>query len=376
MGFLNDAGVATLWSRIRSYMTGDHVKTSAVNNATNVDQALTALNTTNNAVESGLAVVANGDTHAAIASGQYVYVKNHSSLTEGLYKTTAAVDANGSLVNKVESASNVLSQQSQQIGDLNSALSGGDVLRNVDLNDYKTAGAWVIGDVRTVTNAPATSLSGYYGTLYVRKNYGFLKQIFIGENGSAIRQSNDLGSSWGTWQAYGSRPLQSGLAIVTEGDLHTAIAKGQYVYIRKHSSLIEGLYTANDNIESNGALSGKVTAASGGLNALKSSIDTLNTTLANRLPYFQSVLGTATIKAVDITLSYNKQVVLVMSSNNYAGGLLGIVGMEVWNGSPSMTVETIDQNNNIIRLSGFNSYSGKIYMLSFDPFTATGYETN
>ena len=169
-----------------------------------------------------------------------------------------------------------ISGQATQIGNLNSALSGDTALRNVDLNDYKTTGAWVIGNIQNITNAPAISLVGYYGTLYVRKNYGFVKQIFIGTIGSAIRQSDDSGSSWHAWIAYGSAPLQSGLAIVTDGDTHAAITKGQYVYIKKHTSLAEGLYTTNENIESNGALSGKVTAASGVLNTLKSNIDALN----------------------------------------------------------------------------------------------------
>lgn len=44
-----------------------------------------------------MAILANNNTHTAIASGQYVYVRGHSTLTEGLYKATAAVAANGTL---------------------------------------------------------------------------------------------------------------------------------------------------------------------------------------------------------------------------------------------------------------------------------------
>ena len=84
----------------------------------NLSAAVNELDSTDNEIESGLAAISNGDTHAQLAAGQYVYIKNHSSIAEGLYKTTAAVDANGSLVNKVESASDVLSNQSQQIDDL------------------------------------------------------------------------------------------------------------------------------------------------------------------------------------------------------------------------------------------------------------------
>ena len=48
-------------------------------------------------VQDGLAIVANGNTHAAIASGQFVYVKNHGSLAEGLYRATAAIGTNATL---------------------------------------------------------------------------------------------------------------------------------------------------------------------------------------------------------------------------------------------------------------------------------------
>lgn len=49
------------------------------------------------AMQSGMAIICNGNTHAAIAEGQYAYVRNHSSLAEGLYKATAAVAVNATL---------------------------------------------------------------------------------------------------------------------------------------------------------------------------------------------------------------------------------------------------------------------------------------
>lgn len=45
----------------------------------------------------GLAISSNNNTHAAVASGQYVYVYNHSSLSEGLYVAKAAISANAAL---------------------------------------------------------------------------------------------------------------------------------------------------------------------------------------------------------------------------------------------------------------------------------------
>lgn len=122
MSFLNKTGLSYLWTKIKNYLTGAHVSTSVISGATDVDGALTKLQTkigtatlTTQAknlsgavneldseivnVEDGLAIVANGDTHAAIASGQYVYVKGHSTLAEGMYKATAEIATNGALSN-------------------------------------------------------------------------------------------------------------------------------------------------------------------------------------------------------------------------------------------------------------------------------------
>lgn len=71
--------------------------------------------------------------------------------------------------------------------------------------------------------------------------------------------------------------IQDGLAIVAVGDTHAAITSGQFVYVKEHNTLPEGLYTASTNIAANGALStSNLTADSkGGLNALSDQIATL-----------------------------------------------------------------------------------------------------
>jgi len=68
--------------------------------------------------------------------------------------------------------------------------------------------------------------------------------------------------------------LGGGLAIISTGNVHAAISAGDYVYVRKHGTLTEGLYTADSAISANGTLSSSnVTAVSGGgLNALNSKI--------------------------------------------------------------------------------------------------------
>ena len=69
--------------------------------------------------------------------------------------------------------------------------------------------------------------------------------------------------------------LASGLAIISNGDVHAAITAGQYVYVRGHSTLDDGLYIASSNISANGALSSSNLDAdtSGGLNSLNNKIE-------------------------------------------------------------------------------------------------------
>ena len=68
--------------------------------------------------------------------------------------------------------------------------------------------------------------------------------------------------------------LGGGMAIISVGDTHVAITSGEYVYVKGHSTLAEGLYTASSNISANGTLSSSnLTAVSkGGLNALNDQI--------------------------------------------------------------------------------------------------------
>ena len=68
--------------------------------------------------------------------------------------------------------------------------------------------------------------------------------------------------------------IQDALAIVANGNTHVAISAGQFVYVRNHSTLTEGLYVASSNIAANATLStSNLTADSaGGLNALNNNI--------------------------------------------------------------------------------------------------------
>ena len=75
--------------------------------------------------------------------------------------------------------------------------------------------------------------------------------------------------------------LQEGLAIIANGDVHPAIAAGQAVLVKNHSSLANGLYWASAAIGTNATLStSNLTAdANGGFNKLKGDIDSLSSNL-------------------------------------------------------------------------------------------------
>ena len=82
---------------------------------------LGAANNRISAVQAGLAIVCNGNTHAAIESGQFAYVKNHGTLAEGLYRnnTGSTIAANATL-----SSSNLTADSSGGLNTVYESLNG------------------------------------------------------------------------------------------------------------------------------------------------------------------------------------------------------------------------------------------------------------
>ena len=62
-----------------------------------INENMDKLDAAVNASEAGLAIMSNNNNHAAISKGQYVYVRKHGTLSEGLYKATANIATNGTL---------------------------------------------------------------------------------------------------------------------------------------------------------------------------------------------------------------------------------------------------------------------------------------
>ena len=108
---------------------------------------------------------------------------------------------------------------------------------------------------------------------------------------------------------------EDGLAIVANGNTHAAIASGQFVYVKNHGSLAEGLYVANSAIGTNAALTtSNLTAdGSGGLNALKAKIGNVgNTDLQSQVTSLNSKLSNS-VYSKRVTLNTNDSVLITAS---------------------------------------------------------------
>lgn len=76
----------------------DHALVSVLNsNSDKIDAYAGAVNAGLDGLRDGLGILADGNTHAAVTSGQFVYVKNHQTLPEGLYQASTNIAANGTL---------------------------------------------------------------------------------------------------------------------------------------------------------------------------------------------------------------------------------------------------------------------------------------
>lgn len=102
-GTLSDGGGGDLSDYLRiddlAGTTGSSQTTAMTQDAvtTLAGDLQTAINDVADNAQNAIAIVADGDTHIAVSKGQYVYVKNHGTLTEGLYKATTDIAANAAL---------------------------------------------------------------------------------------------------------------------------------------------------------------------------------------------------------------------------------------------------------------------------------------
>jgi len=129
----------------------------------NMDKIDTALQ----ALGSGLAIIATGDTHAAAASGDFIYIHSHGTLAEGLYKATTSIALNAAL-----SGSNVTAVTGGGLNALASstatALAGKvDKVtgKGLSTNDYTTTEKTQLADIANKVNnlkTPSAALGASY----------------------------------------------------------------------------------------------------------------------------------------------------------------------------------------------------------------------
>lgn len=179
----------------------DHALVSVLNsNSDKIDAYAGAVNASLDGLRDGLGILANGNTHAAITSGQYVYVKNHSSLPEGLYKATANIAANGTLStsNLAADSAGGLNSLNEQIGTFGKVLYGDwvnvpsntDTLQILQSFTITTTGVYMIsGNLNYINTAPVMieiyepvnhgrMMSRYDNSEYLNANYTAVVEYF------------------------------------------------------------------------------------------------------------------------------------------------------------------------------------------------------
>ena len=160
--------------------------------ATNAASSISAL-------QSGMAIVCDGNTHAAIASGNYAYVRNHSSLAEGLYQATAAIAANATL-----STSNLSAVSG---GGLN-ALLGKIPEQLIHLGketDYPLSAAHTVYPMGITLIYTASSTSYPYGTgtvVTIRSAAARCVQFSFGNSPNSYKLRAADSNGWSAWKTY------------------------------------------------------------------------------------------------------------------------------------------------------------------------------
>lgn len=185
--------------------TSDKVRIADFNNNFDtIDDAIGEVGSTSlkdmiDDVQGAVAIVANGDTHVAITSGQYVFVKNNThGLSDGLYVASANVSANGTI-----SDSNMTADSTGGLNALNSNLK--QFMRvvisaNTDLDDLTDPGFYDCASssiCATLVNSPITS-SGF--SMIVTQKGAYTIQTI--SNGATLYTRGSTSSGWGNWYRF------------------------------------------------------------------------------------------------------------------------------------------------------------------------------
>lgn len=159
--------------------------------------------------------------------------------------------------------------------------------------------------------------------------------------------------------------VQNGMAILANGNVHSAVTSGQYVYVRNHGTLAEGLYTATTNISTNATLStSNLTAVpnNGALNTLRDDVTSLNSNLATKAKSALLTWGT-TFTAENfhhglLILALNDAYIVWFASTNSIGirSLRTSDGTKTEDGSITFGVDNVSGSTHTITRNG-NTFS-------------------
>ena len=157
---------------------------------------LGAANNRISAVQAGLAIVCNGNTHAAIESGQFAYVKNHGTLAEGLYRnnTGSTIAANATL-----SSSNLTADSSGGLNTVYDALNSkiGKYDCSDSSVDVDTLGTGFVYAGSSSANLPEASACF---VLTFRNDSSKATQIALKRSGVGMWIRQCSSGNWGNWE--------------------------------------------------------------------------------------------------------------------------------------------------------------------------------
>ena len=162
--------------------------------------------------------------------------------------------------------------------------------------------------------------------------------------------------------------VQDALAIVCNGNTHGAITSGQFVYVRAHDTLQEGLYTANSNIAANAALSSSNLTAnsSGGLN-------TLSEQIAKKAQYINATPSTGHPLLVNRTGVYTPIFAFgILSNVQFCAMITSDTTVNVlYSGDESNTRRDITINNKTVTFSNYTGGSQVYVIGDIDNYSIT-----
>ena len=175
-----------------------------------INENMDTLDSTISALDNGLAIVSNNNTHGAITAGQYVYVRNHESLAEGMYTANSNIAANATL-----SSSNLTAVSSGSLNKLNSDIttlnnkSFSRPANDTNFNNITVAGAYCFSWVSSGTTYNRPVNQGGMLLVSIGYNAEVKTQQYTDTNGKVYARGYHDGA-WTSWQELALNGLQSG----------------------------------------------------------------------------------------------------------------------------------------------------------------------